>query len=321
MPQKLSTKIYLALCFSILLIITGISFGNKKNAKVNNGSIEAIIEERVKKSLQEDTDSDGLKNWEESLYNTDPNNQDTDKDGTSDGEEIKQKRNPTVAGPNDTQTLSLIDTIATSTKPITATDKFSRELFTKYIEAKQAGKEITPDLQAQIAEDLLSKDYTEDLPTITENDVKISTREDDALLQEYGNKLATILSKKRNPNLEQELVTLERIMGQGMTESDKQMLEETLAYYTSIKKGVLNLSVPAPFKDSHINIAQGINILAQSIEGILDLSTDPVGSMVKIGRYQDAIDLLNAGQLATRSRFLELNLLFSPTEAGYMFTK
>ncbi len=321
MPQKLSTKIYLALCFSILLIIIGISAGHKKNSKVNNGTIQAIIEERVKKSLQEDTDGDGLKNWEESLYNTDPNDADTDKDGTTDGEEIKLKRNPSVAGPNDKQTLSLIDGIATSTKPITATDRFSRELFTKYIEAKQAGKEITPDLQAQIAEDLLSKDYTEDLPTITEADIKISTKEDDELLQSYGNKLATVLSKKRNLNLEQELVILERIMAQGMTEEDKTMLKEILTHYTTIKKGILGLQVPAPFKDSHINIAQGINILGQAIEGILDLSTDPVGSMVKIGRYQDAIDLLNAGQIATRSRFLELNLLFSPTEAGYMFTK
>ena len=35
-----------------------------------------------------DTDSDGLKDWEERLWRTDANNKDTDNDGASDGEEV-----------------------------------------------------------------------------------------------------------------------------------------------------------------------------------------------------------------------------------------
>lgn len=321
MPQKLSTKVYLALCFSILIIIVAVSASHKKPSKINEGSIQAIIEERVKKSLQEDTDGDGLKNWEESLYNTDPNEPDTDKDGTTDGEEIKEKRNPAVAGPNDKETVSIVNNLASSTKPVTATDKFSRELFTKYIEAKQAGKEITPQLQAQIAEELLNKDYTSDLLTITERDIKLGTNEDEVTLQKYGNTLAQALSKKRDPNLEQDLSILERIMAVGMDEVDKKKLKEIHAHYDVIEKTLLGITVPQAFKDSHINITEAMNMLSQAIEGMLDLSTDPVGSMVKIGRYEEALDLFSAGQLGTRSQFLQLNILFSPTEAGYLFTK
>ena len=51
--------------------------------------------------LNADADQDGLKDWEEQLWGTDPNNPDTDVDGAPDGEEIKLRRNPARAGPND----------------------------------------------------------------------------------------------------------------------------------------------------------------------------------------------------------------------------
>lgn len=51
--------------------------------------------------LLQDSDSDGLQNWEEELYKTDPINQDSDGDGISDGEEIKLGRNPALPGPDD----------------------------------------------------------------------------------------------------------------------------------------------------------------------------------------------------------------------------
>jgi hypothetical protein len=52
-------------------------------------------------TLSVDSDNDGLKDWEEPLYKTDPQNPDTDGDGTNDGDEIKQNRDPLKKGPND----------------------------------------------------------------------------------------------------------------------------------------------------------------------------------------------------------------------------
>lgn len=48
-----------------------------------------------------DSDNDGLQDWEEALWRTDPADPDTDKDGTADGEETRHNRNPLRAGPND----------------------------------------------------------------------------------------------------------------------------------------------------------------------------------------------------------------------------
>lgn len=45
-----------------------------------------------------DSDNDGLKNFEEYLYNTDPNNPDTDGDGYLDGNEVEHGYDPTIPG-------------------------------------------------------------------------------------------------------------------------------------------------------------------------------------------------------------------------------
>src|SRR5689334_1381538 len=72
--------------------------------------------------LQSDADGDGLKYWEEALWKTDPNKFDTDGDGTGDGQEVREGRNPLIAGVDDTLTpiQSLdpknIDVTSTSTE-------------------------------------------------------------------------------------------------------------------------------------------------------------------------------------------------------------
>ncbi|MBI5913018.1 hypothetical protein HY839_01090, partial [Candidatus Azambacteria bacterium] len=48
-----------------------------------------------------DPDNDGLKNWEEEIYKTDPRNPDTDGDGYLDGEEVASGYDPTIKAPND----------------------------------------------------------------------------------------------------------------------------------------------------------------------------------------------------------------------------
>ncbi len=48
-----------------------------------------------------DSDNDGLRDWEEELYRSDPNNPDTDGDGYLDGEEVDSGHNPIVKSPGD----------------------------------------------------------------------------------------------------------------------------------------------------------------------------------------------------------------------------
>lgn len=66
-----------------------------------NQKLTRELTQEAQKEAQKDSDQDGLKDWEEMLWKTDPQNPDTDKDGTTDNEEIKQNRDPLKPGPDD----------------------------------------------------------------------------------------------------------------------------------------------------------------------------------------------------------------------------
>ncbi|MBU4284869.1 thrombospondin type 3 repeat-containing protein [Patescibacteria group bacterium] len=92
--------IILTSIFAVGLILFVGAFSKRSAFSTYNlwGGKETIIESESK-----DTDNDGLKDWEENLYKTDPLNPDTDADGYLDGEEINSGHNPLVKGPNDKQ--------------------------------------------------------------------------------------------------------------------------------------------------------------------------------------------------------------------------
>lgn len=172
-------------------------------------------------SNNKDTDNDGLKDWEENLYKTDPLNYDTDADGYLDGEEINSGHNPLIKGPNDNQVFF----------PLPIGDKYNitnkvfsdiESVFKSYIEQKneyatdhpeittsQEFLENTPkDTMNQLFKraitsnegDWLSKaeQILNEMPEvfkveISDNDIIISQNNDQESIKEYANKLISYL--------------------------------------------------------------------------------------------------------------------------------
>ena len=79
--------------------------------------------------VNKDTDLDGVLDWEEGLWGTDPAKKDTNGDGITDNVEIKNLK---VAQGKTTETTEDIANL-------TQTDKFSRELFSTVVALNQAG--------------------------------------------------------------------------------------------------------------------------------------------------------------------------------------
>ena len=81
----------------IIAVIGGLIFLlNSKREKELKSPTSELFSENFK-----DSDNDGLPDWQEELYRTDPNNPDTDGDGYLDGQEVDLGRNPRVKTPGD----------------------------------------------------------------------------------------------------------------------------------------------------------------------------------------------------------------------------
>jgi hypothetical protein len=103
LPNSPKARIFLAV-FGILIAVFFIIFVTAPLPAGNRSASSGLSDEfkrQFAEELNKDFDNDGLKNWEEAVYGTDPRSADTDGDKTADGEEIRTNRNPLAKGPGD----------------------------------------------------------------------------------------------------------------------------------------------------------------------------------------------------------------------------
>src|SRR5688572_24074343 len=123
LPSKYFRGVLLSLLIVFVLVGASYALAERKNTHKTNSDIEIVaIGEGAQNNLykmaeEQDSDNDGLKDWEEILWQTDSNNKDTDSDGTSDGEEVKANRNPAKEFPNDQLSASFSDIVTTKVLP------------------------------------------------------------------------------------------------------------------------------------------------------------------------------------------------------------
>jgi hypothetical protein len=310
----LGTKIGISLLASIVII--GSAFAIKStdfmSGRAKASPTLSAEKEATKQAFEKDSDNDGLKDWEEALYGTNPLNPDTKGNGLGDAKEVEKER----------EAVASATTTPEKTITLTATEKFSRELFTKYLEAKRSGQEITPELSEAIAEELVAKGYDQGIPAFDDGVLTTIQTNDTAFIRNYGNQIGKIVLTPMPEGTSNELLILEQILAKG-TPTDKNMadLNKILGRYQSMRDALVKTKVPLQAKDAHAQLIQGIEVVMNVVTGIKDLQSDPVGGYSKISQYEDGATLVSAGSLRLKQYFATVGISFSPSESGYVFTQ
>lgn len=165
-PKSQKARVFLAvLLFLITPSILFLLFSKRTEPSVKNivyYNNRAAGEAELAR-LNQDNDHDGLKDWEEQIYGTDPKKADTDEDKTLDGEEIKLNRDPLKPGPKDQRPEPLTEkkeTPAAEENNLTQKfiDKFGEKFVRSYLDNPSANidntklsQEILKDLPADIS--------------------------------------------------------------------------------------------------------------------------------------------------------------------------
>jgi hypothetical protein len=319
MPRKifsfLGTKIGISLLASI--VIVGSAFALKDAAlfggKVTSEPSLTTESKSTQQAFEKDSDNDGLKDWEEALYGTDAKNPDTRGRGLGDAKEMERER---------ASSTSAIGANPKATSTLTATDRFSRELFTKYLEAKRAGQEITPKLSASIAADLTSKSYEQELPPFDASILKTSTNAGPEFIRSYGNLVGAAISTPMPEGVSSELFILDNIMAnRGASASDLSDVSKLIDRYTTIHNKLVAMTVPVTAKDFHAQMVQAVELLRDAVLGIKSMEADPIGALPRIALYEDGVNLLIASSFRFKQYFETEGVFFSEGEKGILFTR
>ena len=264
-----------------------------------------------------DTDKDGLKDWEEALWGTDPKKVDSDNDGTEDGEEVVAQRNPAKAGPNDGVTLPFSDETVDA-ETLTLTDEVSRKVFAEYWQARVSGGDVFDiNSSGSVIMNALSEVKTPKARTYTEGDITVLADSSEPALRTYAEAVGKAIKENSIQN-ENELSILERALSK-KDESELAKLDPTIASYRAIIDAVLAVPTPKETLTLHLSILNALSTTLTTIETFRNALTDPVAALIGINQYLGVVASLKSSFEGAASWYTTKGIRFdSGSDARYL---
>lgn len=318
MPNKKRLLVFVSFLLAAGAIIFFAARAAKKET-VYGTPVEVAVGKAVA-VLNKDSDNDQLMDWEEELWHTDPRNSDTDSDGTKDGEEIRQGRNPLVAGLNDALDEETLKTKVNETRPEdeTRTAQFSRTFFNRYLELRrQSGGKLSPDaLTTLISGAVAETQKTAAVKTYGRDDIKEEGTGLEAL-HAYGNRLGGLLRVHSTAGLEEPVAVVTRALEEG-AKDELEKLVPHLETYRAFISAAHALSVPTEAVAAHLAILNAMEGVHAGLAGIQALYTDPLNALPSFALYQESAAKLLDAFRKLQAEFIRARVRFNPDESGYL---
>lgn len=232
--------------------------------------------------LEKDTDADGLLDWEESLWGTDPTKTETTP-GVPDGEavaslKLTQEKN---------NTLSSSGSSALGEENLTETDKFSREFFSTVATLTQSGS-LDDETVGKISSSLVEQiKISASGKTFLISDIKITKDETPQSIKSYANSLVVIFTKYAIKD------SAFDILSESMTNDgdiDAKILNKfdpMIQKMRAIVKEMLLVNTPQTFALLHLEVINGFQASAENLSDIKLIDEDIIIAISAISKYQE----------------------------------
>lgn len=264
------------LVVGIFIIVVFFIFSSQKESYSNYNKNLKINDKTIAGLVQQDTDADGIPDWEEDLWGTDKNNKATF-DGISDSTYVENKKKALNAdGEVDNKTL-------------TETDKFAREFFSAYsaLSSEGASAEIIGNFSSALGQRIVNPNLEN---IYSQKDVKILKTETEDSHIEYYLKLQAEFNiyKENGIGDELEIISQELLAytNKGATTAKSAELLLIGEAYQEFAKKIIQIEVPSSLSARHLDIANSSHNTGVSVLSLIKLSDDPVVGISGLANYQ-----------------------------------
>lgn len=327
LPSKYFRGVLLSLVFVFVLVGASYALAQKKNTdRADSKTSELLAEGVTQNSLynlvaEKDEDNDGLKDWEENLWGTDPNKADSDFDGTPDGEEVTSNRNPALAGPDDQLNINIsVDgkTPIITDEKLTETDILARNAFVKYLEAKQGGNEITAETSSAIASSVIKQGAIKISGRLyADSDIIISNNNDQKSLREYGMKMGAVILKYPAP-AENEIEILKRALEEN-SPNELKKIDKIIFNYEHTLADALLVSVPKESVSIHLTVLNRLSDMVAILKAFRGVFDNPATGLSAYGSYPQAVSSMGLAFLDVHNFFERKLITFTKNESGFAY--
>lgn len=283
-----SILLIIIIFISLFFTIKGVFSLLKNSIKAKNNS-GAPIQMTIGTLIQKDGNNNGIPDWEEYLWNLDPN-----KNGPENKEYILSKKKALAESGQ--------ITTADDSQTISDNEILSRQFLATIVSLQQTGS-LDAESMNSVSETIGKNVEATPLPDIYTSNMVILQGDSTALNTAYRNALGGLISNYTDADIGSELT----FIIQGLTNKDTTALyaASTVAdAYQSFGKELIKMPVPKSLASIHLSMANNYEKVGQSVRDLAKMLTDPMIGMKAIINYKNYSDAL-ANDLEKLSSILQ----------------
>lgn len=270
-----------------LIMVSAAYLLSGPNFLTNRTANAESTEQLLKAYASKDTDGDGLPDWEEALYGTDPNKAISNSFGIPDGEAAREgKLTPNALASElpsaDQGTTTLTDADFGGTPapaPGSITEQFSREFLQEYVAASN-GQPMDQATQDQLVQSLLGKFTQKAAATFASSYSAVSVHTSNiATAQSYSAGVEQAFMAHDIDGTEGSPLDLMATLIQNNDPAAKRKLLAIASAYQAMANDLKAQSVPPSLADNHVALVRSFESLARATNTIANYQSDPLGTM------------------------------------------
>ncbi len=219
-----------------------------------------------------DTDSDGLKDWEEALWQLDPALRDTDSDGVEDSDEVKTLRAEIKRENN-------IGEDDISNEGLNQTEIFARQFFSIAALASQQGT-LTQESLAQFSaamDDTIKNTVIDDFFTLADLHLSGISKTD------YQKKMVAIFQAAKDKNVN-EFTAINNLIKSQDPKNQAEM-DKAIKMFQELSSSLKDIDVPYQNSGVHLSLTNDTAKIAVALASIKNLADDPLVGILGVKQY------------------------------------
>jgi hypothetical protein len=296
--QKGSSRNVFLIIVAILLVGGAFVFAEYRNKKSNNVyKAPQITATNEIPGSNLDSDSDGMKDWEEILVGSDP------KDPKS-----KVALNSSAQASTD---------LTKTKEPLTQTDLISRDFFARYMELRQLGSASDALSQAEIAGKTVGNIVLPTPKSYVMADITTKPDNDKESIKQYGNEVATVFKKYAIQSRNEAVIAKEALETENLEVLKE--IDPIIASYKNIVNGLLLIRVPSGMETLHLDLINAMNGAVFISQVLRKVDVDPISGLQGVNLYLMASNRLSTSFSSIKSYFSYLGISYNTSEPGYLF--
>ncbi len=273
-----------------------------------------------------DSDHDGLPNWEEALYGTNPYKADTFGLGMTDGEAVAR-------GLIVPKAFTIPSTVATSTSIVasttvpesgTLTNLFAKNLLANYLTQKALnnGAKLSKQQMSNIVQRAMSQINilsTQQPPYRTLSQIKVSGSGSVAM-RAYAAAVQKAFAKHTIKQDKGELVYLQEAAQNPSSASVPLAHVHAIAeIYRDAAASLAQMTVPKEVAQANFELVNTYARMANVSDGLAKVNSDPITAMLALSEYKKGILSFAKAYTDLGNAFQSAGVILSPTDPGYSF--